>query len=87
MKLKIVSDGRAINTHVETEDGHEIKGVQSIDWHVDVESGLATAEIKFVNIPVDIVGDTDTDTPGEHVDVSALGDKYERAVFVRKGTE
>ncbi len=83
MKIKIVSDGRAINTHVETEDGHEIKGVQSIDWHVDVESGLATAEIKFVNIPVDVVGDT----PGEHVDVSALGDKYERAVFVRKGTE
>lgn len=59
MKLKIVSDGlcnshgSGCGTRIETEDGKQIEGVISIDWHADTDRYLTTCEIRLIGVKIE----------------------------------
>ena len=60
LRVKIVSDGTTQGTRiVEESTGEPLGFVQSIEWKVDVNDTLATATVKFVKIPVEIVCEVD----------------------------
>lgn len=60
MKLKIISGGTATTTKlVNAETGEEVHGIQAITWTVSADDKLARAEVSFVHIPVEVIGETD----------------------------
>lgn len=84
MKIKIISDGNPVNTKVVTGDGVKIDNVTSITWHCGV-GGAATATIELVVTEAEVVGEL---LPGEYrtVDVTPVGEKYERNILVERNT-
>lgn len=56
-RLHIKSDGTANGTIVLDEYGQPIEYITGIEWSVDVEDGLARANIHFAYIPVDVVAE------------------------------
>lgn len=59
MKIKIVSEGSHLNTKViNVENGEPIDDICEIKWECKI-GHLATVEIKFTNIPVEVIGETD----------------------------
>jgi hypothetical protein len=54
-KLRLTSDGTPQGTRVVTEDGRLIKGVQTIDWHLEI-GGFARCQIEVLAVPADVVG-------------------------------
>lgn len=82
MKLKIVSDGNPVNTQVFTEDGKKIENIRSITWHCEAGK-VATLTIEIILIETDLTGEYDG-SEYELVDVSGLGEKYCRTIFVKK---
>jgi hypothetical protein len=58
VKLKIISDGTAHGTRIVNADtGEEVEGVVSVFWEVSTDDELAYAELKFLALPVEVVGD------------------------------
>lgn len=56
MKIKIISDGTPESTQVVNADtGEQIDYVESIHWDLG-QKGVATALIKFIKVPVELVG-------------------------------
>lgn len=56
MKLKIISDGTSFGTKLLNEDtGEPIGFVESIEWKINVGDTFATAVVKFVQVPVEII--------------------------------
>ncbi len=69
MKLKIISEGTGRNTKiVSVETGEVIEGVTEVTWHCRYDS-LADVTMKFINIPVEVMGE---------LDVTQLGDEWRR---------
>ncbi len=80
MKLRIVSDGLSMGTKVLTEDGQVIEGIRNIEWSVKAGC-IAEINIGLTAMEVDIIGETDQYEIG---DATAVGDKYEKQILVRK---
>ena len=60
MRIKIVSDGTLHNTKLVNEETNEpIPFVESIEWKISCSDNFATAIVKFVQVPVEIVVDVD----------------------------
>ena len=58
MKIKIVSDGTAANTHVvNAETSQVIDNVIGITWSCNIDLPFANALIEFGNVPVEISGE------------------------------
>lgn len=58
MQIKIISDGMVAGTRVvDAKTGEEIEGVTFIRWELSVNGVVATAELKFINVPVEAVGE------------------------------
>ncbi len=56
MKIKIISEGRGINTKIiNAETGEQLEGVTSAKWECSA-NGLAMATLSFINVPVDVEG-------------------------------
>ena len=47
MKLKVISDGTNIGTHVVNENGDKLQCIQSIDYEIDAEKRITYATIKI----------------------------------------
>jgi hypothetical protein len=55
--LRIVSDGTPMGTRIVEEDsGLALGAVQSITWHLDVSTMLATCDVQLLKVPVDLRG-------------------------------
>ena len=52
--VRIVSDGTRFGTCVYENDVDITNRVKAIDWHIDVEAGIATAVITFAIVAVDV---------------------------------
>lgn len=78
MKIKIVSDGLPQNTKVYTEDGIRLKGVRRIEWEIGVDQ-IGTANIEFVQVPVEIKGDL--------VEITEFQDKKSKYVLGKEFIE
>lgn len=81
MQLKIVSDGRGLYTHIINADtGEKLRGVQRIEWVLEKPTGLATATMTLIKMPVeftldgDLVGERIT-IPASSRSASAVGDE------------
>lgn len=58
MRVKITSDGTAFGTRVvDAESGEPIERVTSVSWSVDMERMVASANVTFVGVPVEIKGE------------------------------
>lgn len=58
MRLRIVSDGTGLGTHVETEDGDRLENVTDIQWRVSANDEAARAVITFAAaVEVDVIGE------------------------------
>lgn len=53
--LRIKSDGTPHGTRIETEDGQMIRGVQGVEWRLELGS-VARVTIDVVKLPADVVG-------------------------------
>ena len=61
-KLKIVSDGTALNTHIQTEDGVSIEGITALEWKIATGSPVAKVTMEIAVVAADIdVGHEDID--------------------------
>lgn len=59
MKIKIISEGLSTNTKIiNAETGESIENVTALKWECSV-GHLATAEIKFINFPIEAIGETE----------------------------
>lgn len=54
-RLRIVSDGTPVGTKIYTEDGALLRGVQMVNWHLEI-GGFATVQVELVGVPLDVVG-------------------------------
>jgi hypothetical protein len=59
-KIKIVSNGTAIGTHVYTAEGAEIKGITKIEIHPLVPGGLVSAQLTVVGVALELLADGST---------------------------
>ncbi len=57
MKLKIVSDGTGDGTKILDENGERIENAVSVNWEIEA-SNNAIATITFMNVPVELVGES-----------------------------
>jgi hypothetical protein len=56
MKLKIISDGTNIGTHlVDVETGERVQQIGKISWKANAKELTTTANVELTNIPVEIV--------------------------------
>lgn len=53
--VKIVSGGVSVGTHVFNEDGAEIHGITSIDWHARIDD-VCRAEIEIGVVQTEVGG-------------------------------
>lgn len=57
--IKIISDGRAFGTKViDSKTGKELTGITAVSWSVDIENDIASAIINFIDVEVEIEGET-----------------------------
>lgn len=54
-RLRVVSDGTPRNTRVETEDGTLVKGVQAVQWNLEL-NGHAKIKIEVLGVAANVVG-------------------------------
>lgn len=54
-KLRLVSDGTPHGTRLTTEDGTLIKGVQAVEWKIEV-GGFARATVEILALAAEVVG-------------------------------
>jgi hypothetical protein len=54
-RLRIVSDGTAAGTRVETEDGTLVKGIQGLVWSLQI-GGAARVHLDVLAVPVNLIG-------------------------------
>jgi hypothetical protein len=60
MKIKIISDGTPMGTHVTNADtGEKLELVRSVAWTCEIDK-LATATITVSKVPISVVGETGT---------------------------
>lgn len=57
MKIRIISDGTGPGTRVVDERGEKVEMVTAVKWKLDDPRGLATAELTFVKVPVEVEGE------------------------------
>lgn len=50
MKLRIVSDGYGHGTHVATESGEKISGIQKIEWTIDGANGRSMCRLTVADV-------------------------------------
>ena len=85
MKVRIVSDGKGMNTRVELEDGTVIPNVRSATWKCDA-GGFATATIELANVGVDVLAELkETIRPYRIEDITALGDDSRKYALLMGG--
>jgi hypothetical protein len=54
-RIKIVSDGTNLGTHViDTATGEELKGVRAVSWSCDAGTRLASATLEVVGLDVEV---------------------------------
>jgi hypothetical protein len=60
MRIKIISEGDGRRTKVmDADTGELVEGVTSISWILGGPDEFARAQLQFVAVPVEIVGDTE----------------------------
>lgn len=60
MRLRIVSDGTPAGTKVLDEEGRRLRNVKAIAWGIDTD-GMARLRIEVAAVPVDLIGEVDTE--------------------------
>lgn len=58
MRLRVVSDGSARGTRVESESGDAVERVQAVEWRCDVKSGLARVRLELAGVKVEVTGES-----------------------------
>jgi hypothetical protein len=80
MKIKIISDGTSQGTKViDSETGKMIPNVTAIEFKIDTEKNkIGKAKITFVDVPVEIETDAETETvePEKVSEAEPLTEKY-----------
>lgn len=71
MKIEIVSDGTAQNTHVFNEYGEEIKGIAKIDINIEPNKPV-TATLVFDRVSLDIIAEEN----GRPINIEIQGDEH-----------
>ena len=55
-KLRVVSDGNALNTRIETDTGELIEGVVAVQITITQYGGVQV-DLKLENVEIDVVGE------------------------------
>ena len=77
MRIKIISDGISMGTHVvNAETGEEIKGVTKVEWSIGVGE-LSRVKLEFVHIPAEAEGIVDDAMTVADCICGASGDQVE----------
>lgn len=56
---KIISDGTPRGTRIVDSTGQQLENVRVIDWHLDVDSCMATARVELLNVAIDAVAEVE----------------------------